>query len=108
VEGQGFQALIKEYAQHNIAVVGVSNDDTAANKAFADANGFEFPLLCDTDLSISIAFGAAEPGATSCRRNAVLISADGRIEQYWSNVDARSFPQDLVTEMRRAKRAAKK
>jgi len=99
---------LKDYAAHNIAVVGVSNDDALANKAFADANGFEFPLLCDTDLSVSIAFGAATAGAGGARRNAVLISAEGLIEQYWRDVDASAFPQELLQQLKRAKRTASK
>jgi peroxiredoxin len=41
------------------SVVGVSQDDEAATRAFADANGIKFPLLIDRELYHSMVYGIA-------------------------------------------------
>lgn len=61
-------------------VFGVSFDDAAANAAFADKYEFNFPLLCDTDKRLSIAYGAAaDASARYPNRVTYLIDAEGRI-----------------------------
>ena len=96
-EGLGFQELLPQFKLHNVEVIGVSNDDAAANTAFAQANGFDYPLLCDTSLAISTAYGAAEPGAHFARRAAVLIGVDGRVRRYFPDVvDAAGFPAEVL------------
>ena len=86
-EGRAFQSLLDEFQAHNVEVIGVSNDDAAANAAFAQANGLDFPLICDTTLAVSAAYGAADPAASAARRSAVLIGVDGRVRLYFPVVD---------------------
>ncbi len=40
------------------AIVGVSFDTPAENRAFAEAQAFPFPLLCDTTRAMGLAWGA--------------------------------------------------
>ena len=80
-----------------MSIVGVSNDGVEANAKFASEQGFSFPLLCDTDLRISMAYGAAKSAdAGKAARIAVLIDSSGTVEQYWPSVDARAFPATLI------------
>ncbi len=59
----------------------MSFDTPADNKTFADAQGFPFQLLCDTDKSMSIAYRAcADRGAKYPDRITYIIDAEGRIE----------------------------
>jgi len=52
-----------------------------ANKAFAEKHRFGFPLLCDSDHSMAVAYGAAaSTDARSPRRVTYIIDAEGRIE----------------------------
>ena len=80
-------------------IVGCSNDDVDKNKAFAAAQGFTFPLLCDTSLSIAVSYGAAaDANAGKASRIAALISEDGTIEQIWDPAGKGEFPaQALAT-----------
>ena len=71
---------------------GVSFDDAAANAAFRAEHDLPFPLLCDTDRAVALAYGAAEAkDARFARRIAVLIDEEGRIQHVWNKVDPRTF-----------------
>ena len=62
-------------------IVGVSFDAVADNGAFAEKYGFPYQLLCDTDQSMSRAYGAcAEKGAKYPERITYVIDKDGTIE----------------------------
>lgn len=61
---------------------GISFDDAEANRAFAERYGFNFPLLCDTDRSIGLAFGACDTkDAGYPQRYTFVVGTDGRVEQ---------------------------
>ncbi len=58
---------------------------------------FNFPLLCDTDRKLGVAYGAADDAtAAKARRVGVVIGPDGRIREWLPSVDARSYPQEVV------------
>lgn len=68
-----------------------------ANKAFAEKQGFTYPLLCDVDRSIGLAYGACDAvDASSARRITYVIGQDGRILQAHAKVDAGSHPETLL------------
>jgi peroxiredoxin len=89
----------------------VSTNSIEVNGVFAMAQGFSYPLLCDTLGEVTTLYGAARlPPLPShllslvgivipAKRVAVLISAEARIERVWSQVDARLFPQQLLAEL---------
>ena len=59
------------------------------NKAFAEKFGFPYPLLCDTDRTVGLAYHATEEGSTrGAARISYLINEAGVIEQAYDNVDA--------------------
>ena len=63
------------------------------NKAFADAQGLEYPLLCDTNNAVAVAYGAATDASTkSQRRIAVLINGAGAIVKTWDPAGKSEFP----------------
>jgi peroxiredoxin Q/BCP len=75
----------------------VSFDTEAENKAFAEKFSFNFPLLCDLDRAMGVAYGAADDtNAGNARRVGVVIDAQGRIKEWLPKVDARSYPQDVL------------
>jgi len=75
----------------------VSFDTQEANKKFAEKYGFTFPLLCDTERSMGMAYGAAdEPSARSAKRTGVVIGPDGKVKHYFPKVDARAFPEEAL------------
>lgn len=75
--------------------MGVSNDDPKLNGSFARECGFSYPLICDIDLTVSVAYGAApDKNAGKANRIAVLVDREGIVQKIWNNVDARTFPQE--------------
>lgn len=81
-------------------MLGASFDSTARNKAFADKFGFNFPLLCDTERKLGVAYGAADDSrAGSARRISYLIGKDGRVKKAWAQVDAGRHPAEALEEL---------
>ena len=81
----------------------MSNDDAATNAQFAAECGLTFPLICDTSLAVSVAYGAAASTSDkSAKRMAVLIDYYGKVEQVWPTVDARKFPEECLKGLRDA------
>jgi peroxiredoxin Q/BCP len=78
-------------------VLGVSFDDVDANAKFAEKYEFPFPLLCDTERSIGLAYGAADsPKDEYAKRIAYVIDENGKIAQAHAKVDARSYPVEQL------------
>ena len=77
--------------------MGCSNDDVQQNKAFADEQGFGFPLLCDTDLTVAAAYDTAGDG--KARRTAVLIDEAGKIAASWDPAGKAEFPAEALAQI---------
>jgi peroxiredoxin Q/BCP len=80
-----------------VKVLGASFDTVAANRAFAEKYQFNFPLICDTDRAVGLAYHACDDAsAGAARRISYLIGADGKIEAAYEKVSARSHPGDVL------------
>ena len=78
-------------------ILGASFDGIEANRRFAEKYNFPFSLLCDTDRSLGLAYGAADDaGAATPRRTGVVIDPAGRIARYWPKVSPRDFPLEAL------------
>ena len=81
-------------------MLGASFDTVEKNAKFAQKFEFNFPLLCDVDRKIGMAYGAADdPKAGSAKRISYLIGKDGRIKKAWDKVDAASHPAQVLAEL---------
>src|SRR3981081_4136024 len=97
MEGRGFRDLKAEFEKKNAAILGVSFDTPAENAAFARKYNFNFPLLCDVDRKIGMAYGAADDAkAGTARRVGVIIGPDGKVKEYLPKVSASNFPKEAV------------
>ena len=75
----------------------MSFDTEAENKAFAEKFSFNFPLLCDVDRKLGVAYGAADDGkAGNARRVGVVIDPQGKIKEWLPKVDARAYPKEVL------------
>ncbi len=78
-------------------ILGASFDDEKANARFAAKYKFPFPLLCDTDRSIGMAYGAASgPKDEYAKRIAYLIDENGVVAEAHGKVDARAYPAEQL------------
>ncbi len=91
---------IGEFRTKGAEIVGVSFDAQPRNASFAEAYGFPFPLLCDTDRRLGLAYGACDsPTAPSARRISYLIDPDGRILKAYSKVSAGEHPDEVLGDL---------
>lgn len=75
----------------------MSFDSAEQNAAFARKFNFNFPLLCDVDRKIGVAYGAADDAKSgNARRMGVIIGPDGKIKEYSPKVSAATFPQEAL------------
>jgi peroxiredoxin Q/BCP len=58
-------------------ILGVNSAPVGAHQKYCQRMGFEFPLLADSTLEVSRAFGALS--GTRIRRKVVVIGPDGRV-----------------------------
>jgi peroxiredoxin Q/BCP len=70
------------------------------NAKFAQKFEFNFPLLCDVDRKIGIAYGAAEDAsAGSAKRMSYLIGKDGKIRKAYPKVNAAAHPEEILKDL---------
>jgi len=71
----GYEAL----TQKGVAVIGVSHDDVAAQKAFKDKFHFPFTLIADMDNKVISAFGVPTYPLTPVAHRQAYLIKDGKI-----------------------------
>jgi len=65
-----------------MAVLGISFDSAAENRAFAEKFGYTFPLLCDVERKVGLAYGACKSAKDRyAARLTYVIGPDGKVEQ---------------------------
>jgi thioredoxin-dependent peroxiredoxin len=81
-------------------VLGISFDTQAENKAFAEKFAYDFPLLCDTERKVGLAYKAAENAKDKyAKRYTYVIGADGKIEQAIDTKDPAGQAAELLTKL---------
>jgi peroxiredoxin Q/BCP len=75
----------------------VSFDTAAENKAFAEKFGYTFPLLCDTERKLGLAYKACDSAKDKyAKRFTYVIGADGKIEQAIDTKDPAGQAAELL------------
>jgi peroxiredoxin Q/BCP len=70
------------------------------NAKFAEKFGFGFPLLCDTDRTLGMAYGAADDAkAGTARRISYLIGPDGKVRKAYPKVNAAAHPEEVLKDL---------
>lgn len=97
VEGKGLCSDYAKFEALGVVILGVSFDDQAANKAFAEKFGFPYPLLCDTRRELGMAYRACDkPGAGHARRITYVIDENGIILHALPKVDPATHTAELL------------
>jgi thioredoxin-dependent peroxiredoxin len=69
-------------------VIGISVDDRANNKAFAEKLGLKFPLLSDEQKTVSREYSVLMPVIRLAKRTTFVIDRDGVIQHIDRGGDA--------------------
>ncbi len=101
-EAKDFRDTWDDYAAHDIAVLGVSNDPVENLQAFREKYDLPFTLLSDEDGTVAErydSFGDIEYEGEIydiALRNTFLIGPDGHIEAIYEDVDPDGHAQDVL------------
>jgi peroxiredoxin Q/BCP len=100
MEGQGFRDDFKSFEGKNVQIFGVSLDNEADNKAFAEKFSFPYPLLCDVNREIALGYQAVKSADEQyAARITYVIGEDGKILESIENVDTRTHSKDLCSRL---------
>ena len=99
IEGIGFRDRIQDFEEKNCAVLGVSFDSPADNKAFKEKFDFPYDLLSDGDKRASIRFGASDGSPGNASRGSVLIGPEGEIIKAYEKVTPADHPEQVLADL---------
>ncbi len=91
-ESCSFRDMQAEYAAAGAAILGVSLDDVASHKKFAEKYHLNFPLLADTDAKVSTAYGVYKEKNNygkkymGIERTTFVIDKEGKIAKVFPRV----------------------
>ena len=98
MEGEGFRDDFKKFEEKGIQVFGVSLDNEKDNKAFAEKFSFSYPLLCDVNKDIALAYHAIKSADDQyAARISYVIGEDGKILESIESVDTKNHSNDLCS-----------
>ncbi len=101
-----FRDMTPDYEEAGAAILGVSLDDVDSHKAFAEKYRLPFPLLADTDASVSTAYGVYKEknlyGKTSMgiERTTFVIDKEGKIARVFPRVKVDQHGDEVLSFLR--------
>ncbi len=101
-EACSFRDANREMQKRGIVVLGVSADSVESHQKFADKYGLPYPLLADTDTTVSHLYGVWKEknyaGKTymGINRETFLIDKDGIVRKVWPKVKAAEHAQEVL------------
>ncbi|MDF1588264.1 MAG: peroxiredoxin [Gammaproteobacteria bacterium] len=105
LEGQQFRDNIKQFAQHNTVIVGVSRDSLRKHENFKQKQRFPFELLSDEDeqlcglfdvLHLKKNYGREYMGIV---RSTFLINTAGILVKEWRNVKVKDHVEEVLASL---------
>ncbi len=83
-----------------LEVLGVSFDSVEENRAFAEKFDFPYPLLCDVDRAMGVAYGAGDDASAQyAKRISYVIGEDGRILLAYPKVDPNKHLERILADL---------
>jgi peroxiredoxin Q/BCP len=101
-EACSFRDANHEMQKRGVVVLGISADDIPSHQKFADKYGLTFPLLADTDTTVSQLYGVWKEKEYSGKkfmgvnRETFLIDKDGIVRKVWPKVQAAEHAQEVL------------
>ncbi len=101
-EACSFRDANHEMQKRGVVVLGISADDIPSHQKFAEKYGLPFPLLADTDTTVSQLYGVWKEknyaGKTymGVNRETFLIDKDGIVRKVWPKVKAAEHAQEVL------------
>jgi len=97
-EACAFRDAWKKLEKAKIVVIGVSEDDDASHKAFAEKYKLPIPLVADVDGAIAKRFLVPVEGGYA-QRMSFLVAPDGTIKKVYPNVDPAVHCDEVIADV---------
>jgi len=107
-EGLDFNALLADFQRLGAEVMGVSRDSVKSHDIFCARQGFDFPLVSDSDEALCQAFGVIREKnmygrkVLGIERSTFLISPEGRIAHEWRGLRVPGHAQAVLDALQAA------
>ena len=101
-----FRDMASDYAEAGAAILGVSLDDVDSHRQFAEKYRLPFPLLADTDASVSTAYGVYKEKnlygkkSMGIERTTFVIDKEGRIAKVFPRVKVDQHGDEVIAFLR--------
>ncbi len=105
-----FRDNVFAFKKENAVILGISVDDVASHKAFAEKHGLPFTLLADPDKAVTKEYGVLKTymGVMEmARRDTFLIDPEGKVAKHYESVEPEGHSQVVLDDIK-ALKAAKK
>ncbi|MBW4453483.1 MAG: peroxiredoxin [Nostoc indistinguendum CM1-VF10] len=104
IEARRFQQDLPQYLEKNAQIIGVSADDIDSHAEFCDSEGLKFPLLADTDGSVSKAYGSWL-GSLSMRHS-FIIDPQGVLRETFVKVNPNIHSSEVLARLEKLQSTA--
>ena len=98
-----FRDNIFAYRELGAVILGISVDDVASHKAFAEQHSLPFTILADTDKSVTAAYGTLKEYvgiAKMARRDTFIIDPQGRVAKHYQDVKPAGHSEAVLADLR--------
>lgn len=104
IEARRFQQDLPTYIEKKAQIVGVSADDVDSHAKFCDSEGLKFPLLADTNGSVSKAYGSWMTFISM--RHSFIIDPNGILRETFVKVNPSIHSQEVLARLEELQTAA--
>jgi peroxiredoxin Q/BCP len=101
-----FRDNIFDFNKEGAVILGVSVDDVASHKAFAEKHGLPFTLLADVEKTVAKTYGVLGYAGQMANRETFLIDPQGRVARHYDKVKAEGHSEVVLTDIRALKSQA--
>jgi thioredoxin-dependent peroxiredoxin len=100
-EAKNFVRDYSKFAAMNTEIAGISLDDVASHKEFAEVVGATFPLLADTDKQAAKAYKTLSSFGPfdMAKRQTFVINPEGLVVKHYIEVSAKEHSDQLLKDL---------
>ena len=99
----GFRDNIFAYRDVGAVILGISVDDVASHKAFAEQHSLPFTILADPDKSVTTAYGTLKEYigiAKLARRDTFIIDPQGKVAKHYQDVNPAGHSETVLADLK--------
>jgi peroxiredoxin Q/BCP len=101
----GFRDNIFAFNKEGAVILGVSLDDVASHKEFAEKHSLPFALLADTEKAVAKNYGVLGYAGMAAKRETFLINPQGMIAKHYASVDPKGNSAEVLADIKALKTA---